>query len=163
MAASAKGGGMGATRERSGAPDISQRRWLHALTMVWTFMIPPVWSHARLLLAMTTPVVATIALIGTAAELATPDASNSLALALTAGGSLLALLAWIRFVAIPFATKGKLPNGRYLADVLARRRMLRQRERDRRQALRQRRDRPDYRGPHAHRRRDNPRSPREEA
>jgi hypothetical protein len=145
MAALTKGGGMSATRERGGAR-------LRALAMVWTLIVPPlwgfVWAHAKLQFAMLTPVVAPILLIVTAADIAAPHASSGpLALGLQAGGSILALAAWTKFIAIPFVTTGKLPNGRYLGDVVAPRR----RERDRRKALRQRRHQPGYR-PHAHRR-----------
>ena len=143
---------MGPKREPDRTPGVPQRGWFHALAMVWTFMVPPAWSHAKQLLAVTTPVIATAALIATAAEIAASHAGSPLALALQAGGSVLALLVWTKFIAIPFATAGKLPDGRYLADVLAQRRVLHQRERNRRKALRQRRDRSDYQGPHAHQR-----------
>jgi hypothetical protein len=112
----------------------------------------PLLSQAKVNLAIHTPLIATGFLIFALVELAAPSASNRAALALLASGCVAALLVWIKAVAVPLLTKGKLPDGRNLADVLARRRVLRQRRRDHRQALRDRRDSPSYPGPHAHRR-----------
>lgn len=102
-------------------------------------------------LAIHTPLIATGFLIFALVELAAPNASNRTALALLAGGCVAALLVWTKAVAVPLVTKGKLPDGRNLADVLARQRVLHQRRRDHRQALRRRRESPSYPGPHAHR------------
>jgi hypothetical protein len=111
----------------------------------------PLWSQTKVNLAIHTPLVATGCLVFALVKLAAPSASNRTALALLAGGCVAALLVWIKAVAVPLVTKGKLPDGRYLADVLARQRVLRQRRHDHRQALRRRRDSPSYPGPHAHR------------
>lgn len=69
------------------------------------------------------------------------------------GGSFLVLLAWIGWVAIPLVTKGTLPDGRYLPDVLASRRARKQRAGDYRQSHRRWRRSANYQ-PHAHRRPD---------
>jgi hypothetical protein len=115
--------------------------------MVWIADFRGMWTQARVHYAVVGLVFPTGGLIAAVAEIAAPHAGNLAAWALLAGASSVALLAWIRFVAVPLATKGKLPDGRNLADVLARRRLAH----DRRQALRQRRNGPGYRGPHAHR------------
>ncbi|MBO0823351.1 MAG: hypothetical protein J2P27_05770 [Actinobacteria bacterium] len=119
--------------------------------LAWAALGRPLWSQVKLHLAFYTPPIAMVGLISTLVELAAPNASNRVALALLASACVAALLVWIKAVAVPLVTKGQLPDGRYLADVLARQRVLRQRRRDHRQALRRRRDSPSYPGPHAHR------------
>lgn len=130
-------------------PRIARALWRVMLT--WAALGRPIWSIAKVILAIYTPLIATVFLSIALVELAAPNASNRMALALLASGCVAALLVWIKAVAMPLAMNGKLPDGRYLADVLARKRVLRQRKRDRRQALRRRRDSPSYPGPHAHR------------
>lgn len=126
-------------------------RALRRLTLAWAALGRPLWSQAKVNLAIHTPLIATGLLIFALVELAASSASNRIALALLASGCVAALLVWIKAVAVPLVRKGKLPDGRYLADVLARKRVLRQRRRDHRQALRRRRDSPSYPGTHAHR------------
>lgn len=121
------------------------------MVLAWAALGRPTWSHVKLHLAIYTPLIAAGALVIALVELAAPNASSRIALALLAGGCVAALLVWIKAVAVPLVTKGKLPDGRYLADVLARQRVLRQRRHDHRQALRRRRDSPSYPRSHAHR------------
>lgn len=126
-------------------------RALRPVMLAWAALGRPIWSATKVHLAIYTPLVATAALIIALVELAAPNASNRAAFALLASGCVAALLVWIKAVAVPLMKEGKLPDGRYLANVLARTRVLRQRRRDQRQALRRRRDSPSYPGPHAHR------------
>ncbi len=128
-------------------------RALRPVMLAWAVISPGLWSHYKVHFAIVAPIVATALLIGALVELAAPRASNRVVLALVASG-VVVLLVWITAVAMPLVTKGRLPDGRYLAEVLARQRILRQHRRDRRQALRQRRDNPTYPGPHAHRHQD---------
>jgi hypothetical protein len=88
-------------------------------------------------------------MVAAVAEIAAPHAGNLAAWALLAGASVVGLAAWIRLIAVPLVTRGKLPTGRNLADVLARRRLAH----DRRQALRRWRGSPHYEA-HSHRRPD---------
>jgi hypothetical protein len=102
-------------------------------------------------LAIDIPLIATACLIFALVQLAAPNTGNRAALTLLAAGGVVALLVWIKAVVVPLVTKGKLPDGRYLAGVLAGQRVLRQRRRDHRQAHRDRRDSASCPGPHSHR------------
>lgn len=113
---------------------------------------PRLRVHAKVHFAFAGLTVPVAGLVTAVAEAAAPHEGNLAAWTLLAGASIAGLLAWVRFIAVPLATRGKLPDGRNLADVLARRRMLRQQARERRQALRRWRDNPRYQGPHSHRR-----------
>ena len=113
---------------------------LRRVMLALAVMAPPVWSHLKLQFAIVAPVVSAALLIGGVAELAAPRTRNAAVFALL-GAAFAVLVVWIMAVAVPLLTKGKLPDGRYLAEVLARRRsLLRQRARVRRQAFRHRRD-----------------------
>jgi hypothetical protein len=112
------------------------------------------WNHAKLMFAIFAPIAATALLVGAVVQLAAPRASDTISLALLASGSAVVLLVWVKVVAVPLLTKGRLPDGRYLARVLMRQRILRQRARDRRLARLERRGGSTYAGPHAHRRLD---------
>jgi hypothetical protein len=131
--------GMQATRgdEQSGSV-----RTLRRVMLARTTILSPVWSHAKVEFAIVAPIAATALLVSALVKLTAPRSSNTVTLALLASGSAVVLLVWIKAVAVPLVTKGKLPDGRYLADVLARQRMRRQRTRDRRQALRHLRNLP---------------------
>jgi hypothetical protein len=118
-----------------------------------------VWTSSKIHFAVLVPIPAAVGLAIAITRLMGSQEGNPAFAALLAGASIIALLAWTRLVAIPFATKGKLPNGRNLADVLRRW----QRGRDRRKALRQRRNSPAYQGPHAHRRQHSLLPPDEDA
>ena len=98
---------------------------LGRVMLAWTAIFPPVWSHAKVMFAIVAPIAATALLVSALVELTAPRSSNPVTLALLASGSAVVLLAWIKAVAIPLVTKGKLPDGRYLADILARQRMRR--------------------------------------
>jgi hypothetical protein len=82
-------------------------------------------------------------------QIAAPHARHITPWAVLAGASFLGLLAWIHCIAVPLVSRGELPDGRNLTDVLARRRMSRQLAHDRRQALRLWRSSPRYQ-PHSH-------------
>ncbi|HUB42363.1 MAG TPA: hypothetical protein VMA72_26220 [Streptosporangiaceae bacterium] len=128
-------------------------RWLRRVVLVWAALAPPLWSRAKVKFAIVAPMAAVALLISGGVQLATPKARNSVAVAALAIG-VVVLLAWIAAVAVPLVVKGKLPDGRNVADVLARQRIRRQITRDSRQALRHRRHSPSYAGPHAHRSHD---------
>jgi hypothetical protein len=128
-------------------------RWLRRVVLVWAALAPPLWSRAKVKFAIVAPMAALALLISGGVQLAAPKVRTSVAVAVLAIG-IVVLLVWIAAVAVPLLAKGKLPDGRNVADVLARQRIRRQITRDRRQALRHRRDSPSYAGPHAHRSHD---------
>jgi hypothetical protein len=98
------------------------------------------WAHAKVHFAFPgLPVIVAVLLVVVAEIAAHP--ANLAAWALVGAGSA-GLLAWVRFIAVPLVTKGKLPDGRNVADVLTRRRIRRQLAHERRQALRRWRDSP---------------------
>jgi hypothetical protein len=101
-------------------------RALRRVMLAGAALGPPIWAQAKVHLAIYTPLVATGALIIALVELAAPNASNRVAVAVLASGCVAALLVWIKVVAVPLVGRGKLPDGRYLADILARQRVLRQ-------------------------------------
>ncbi len=135
------------------------RRLFHATVIGGGTVLAGVRTSSKIHLAVMVPILAAAGLAIAVTRLVASQAANPALPALLAGVSIIALLAWTRLVAIPFATKGKLPNGRNLADVLSRW----QPERDRRKALRQRRNSPAYQGPHAHRRQHSLPPPDEDA
>jgi hypothetical protein len=105
------------------------------------------WASLRFKVRFLWPIAATGGLVAGAAMFS-GGATDPAAWTLLVAGCGLALLAWVRFVAFPFVTKGKLPEGRTIGDVTGPWRLTF----ERRKALRERRNSPEYRGPHAHRR-----------
>jgi hypothetical protein len=89
------------------------------------------WTRIKTIFAITAPVYGFIALAGAISSPVKPEFSTAkhVILALTAA-VVLAVWAW-RF-AVPFATRGRLPSGRLLADVVARERIRRRKARRRR-------------------------------
>ena len=124
-------------------------RWLSWL--VWVADLRRLWAVEKAHLAVWGLLLPVAGLVAAVAEVAAPHAGNLAAWALLAGASVVVLAAWICFIAVPLVTSGMLPSGRNLADVLARRRMLRRLAHDRRRMLRRWRDSPRY-AAHGHRR-----------
>lgn len=118
---------------------------------VWIADLRGLWAREKVHLAVWGLLLPVAGLVAAVAEIAAPHAGNLAAWALLAGASVAGLAAWIRFIAVPLVTKGMLPSGRNLADVLARRRMLRRLAHGRRQALGRWRGSPRYEA-HSHRR-----------
>jgi hypothetical protein len=118
--------------------------------LTWSLIVRVVWTAAKWKFAMLAPVLATALLISAVVELATPGAGHPAGNALLASASAVVLLIWVKAIAMPLLTKGKLPDGRDLGNIVARRRMRREGTRARRQAHRERRG--SETGPNVHRR-----------
>lgn len=143
-----KGASMHEVRQPDQAPGSSRIARLLSWT-VWLAVFRGLWARVRVHYAAIGVVMPAAGLVGAIAQIAAPHARHVAAWAMLAGASSLGLLAWIRFIAVPFVNRGALPNGRKLTDVLARWRMSRQLTQDRRQALRRWRNSPHYQ-PHSH-------------
>jgi hypothetical protein len=105
--------------------------WTNAHTQMLATSWAEAWTRIKTNFAITAPVYGFIALVGAITSPVTPEFStaNHVILALTAA-VVLAVWAW-RF-AVPFATRGRLPSGCLLADVMARERLRRRKARRRR-------------------------------
>ena len=127
--------------------------WLRLRTFLVRADVTPsgigraMWNSLRHKVLVLWPFAATGGLVTGVGELS-GGASDPAAWALLAAGCGLALVAWVRSVVVPFVTKGKLPGGRSLGDVVGPSRLTF----DRRKALRERRSSTTYKGPHDHRR-----------
>jgi hypothetical protein len=132
------------------APGSSRIARLLSWTL-WLADIRGLWVRVKVHCAFLGLMLSVAALVSAIAEITAPHAGHPAAWAVLAGAGFLGLVAWIGFVGVPLVTRGRLPDGRNLADVLARWRMSRQLVHDRRQALRRWRNSPRYR-PHGHQR-----------
>ena len=101
-------------------------------------MLADAWARIKTMFAILAPIGATTGLIGMIGLLAGAHSGYStVRLALILAACAVVLLVWAVKFAIPLVTKGRLPDGRLLDDVIARHRLRRRRERDR-QARRRR-------------------------
>jgi len=90
------------------------------------------WGRLKMLFAILAPIAATTTLIGMIGLLAGAHPGYSaVRLALILAVCAVVLLVWVVKFAIPLATRGRLPDGRLLTDVIALRRLRRRRQRDR--------------------------------
>jgi hypothetical protein len=96
------------------------------------------WARLKTIFAVLAPIGATTVLIGMIGLLAGAHRGYStVRLALILAVCAVVLLVWAVKFAIPLFTRGRLPDGRLLSDVIALHRLRRQRQRDR-QARRRR-------------------------
>jgi hypothetical protein len=95
-------------------------------------MLADTWARIKTTFAIVAPIGATAGLISAIAMLAGAHAGYStVRLAVITAGCAVVLLVWVMKFAIPLITKGRLPDGRLLTDVIARRRLRRRRARNR--------------------------------
>ncbi|MBO0830870.1 MAG: hypothetical protein J2P29_02760 [Actinobacteria bacterium] len=95
------------------------------------------WARIKTIFAILAPIAATIGLIGMISLLTGAHSGYSTVhIALTLAAFAVVLLVWVVKFAIPLVTRGRLPDGRLLTEVIVRQRLQRRRARNRRERRR---------------------------
>ena len=96
-------------------------------------LLADAWARIKTIFAIVAPISGTAGLISAISMLAgTNYGYSTLRLALITASCVVVLLVWVLKFAIPLVTRGRVPNGQLLTDVIARERLRRRRARNRR-------------------------------
>jgi hypothetical protein len=115
--------------------------WTRHNAEIPAVLLAEAWGRIKTLFAILAPIGATAGLIGAVGMLAGKHFGYStVRLSLIAATCAVVLLVWVTKIAVPLVTRGRLPDGRVLTDVIVRRRLRRRRARNRRDARRRQRD-----------------------